>query len=98
MTNVTAAGMTTGEIVMAILTTIGLVLGIIKVWTQSQTDIAQIKVHITALSDRIAKSDNDLKTHKDEDNLRYEQMRIENREDHGKLFEKIDKLIESKVN
>jgi hypothetical protein len=97
MSTVANAGMTNGEIIMAVIAIIGLVFGIVKVWIQSQTDIAQIKVQLTAISDRLTKSDNDLKTHKDEDNVRYEQMRKENREDHGKLFEKIDKLIESKV-
>ncbi len=84
--NIAAYGMSTGEIVIAVLTTIGLVLGILKVWIQSQTELAQIKVSLTNM-------ENDLKQHKNDDNFRYEQMRKENREDHGKLFDKIDKIV-----
>lgn len=84
--------MTTGEIVISALTIIGLVLGILKVWIQSQTDLAKVQVLISAIHQRCDKSDADLEKHKQDDNFRYEQMRKENREDHHQLFEKIDNL------
>lgn len=81
-----AYGMSTGEIVIAVLTTIGLVLGILKVWIQSQTEIAQIKIGL-------ANMEKEFNQHKVDDAQRYEMMRKENREDHGKLFDKIDNLM-----
>lgn len=81
--------MSNGEIVLASIAFIGLVLGILKVWIQSQTDIAQIKAKQSYI-------ENELKQHKQDDNLRYEQMRTENREDHQIMFRKIDKFLELK--
>lgn len=85
--------MSTGEIVLAVLTCIGLLLGILKVWIQSQTDLAKVQAIITAINQRQDKSEAELEKHKRDDNFRYEQMRKENREDHRQLFEKIDKII-----
>lgn len=85
--------MTPFEIVSTIVAILGLAVLILKVWIKSQTDIAAIKVEITATNNRQQNIESDLKQHKIEDNFRYEQMRKENREDHGKLFEKIDTLI-----
>ncbi|MBV5348912.1 hypothetical protein JZU61_04550 [bacterium] len=85
-------GMSNGEMVIAILTTIGLILGILKVWIQSQTDIAKVQTQIMNLQERNTDTKNDLEKHKVDDQIRYEQMRRENREDHGKLFDKIDDL------
>ncbi|HNX11607.1 MAG TPA: hypothetical protein PKH68_01335 [Paludibacteraceae bacterium] len=82
------------EIVSTIVAILGLAVLILKVWIKSQTDIAAIKVEINATNNRQKNMENDLKQHKLDDNFRYEQMRKENREDHGKLFEKIDKIIE----
>lgn len=91
-TNIAAYGMSTGEIVIAVLTTIGLVLGILKVWIGSQTELAKVQTQIISIKEQQSKTESDLKQHKEDDNLRYEQMRKENREDHGKLFDKIDSL------
>lgn len=88
--------MTKGEMVIAVLTAIGIVLGLLKVWIQSQTDLAKIQIQITAVNQRCDKSDQDFKEHKTEDNKKYELMRKENREDHGKIFDKIDELIKSR--
>lgn len=78
-------GMSTGEIVIAVLTVISIILAILKVWIQSQTDFAKLQTQHLSLQ-------NELREHKQEDSERYERMRKENREDHGKLFDKIDEI------
>ena len=73
--------MTNGEMVTAVLTVIAIILGLLKVWIQSQTDIAKIQIQITEVNKRCDKSDIDLKDHKKEDDAKFERMRTENREE-----------------
>lgn len=88
--------MSTGEIVIAALTAIGLLLGIVKVWIQNQTDVAKIQVEILNIIKRCEQSDKALDSHKTEEHARYEEMRRENREDHQEMFKKIDQIILAK--
>lgn len=99
MTNeaLTATGMTTGEIVTAVLAVIGIVLGILKVWIQSQTDIAKIQIQIAEVNKRCDQGDEAMRTHKAEEHARYEEMRKENREDHRLLFNKFDEFLKTQI-
>jgi len=81
--------MTQFEIFSIVISLLGLLILIIGFWIKSKVDIASIQAQQTSLQ-------NELKEHKMDDNTRYDQMRTENREDHRLLFEKIDKLIQSK--
>jgi len=78
--------MTQFEIFSVIISIVGLVILIIGFWIKNKTDVAQIQAQLIGLQ-------NELKEHKQEDALRYEQMRTENRQDHGKLFDKIENIF-----
>lgn len=89
--NLTPQGMSTSEIIALI----GIVLAIIKVWIQSQMDVAKIKVQIAEVNKRQDQTDEALKEHKQEDAKKLEIVRAENREDHQLLFKKIDDLVKA---
>lgn len=78
--------MTGFQIVIIVLTAIGLIGGIISVWIKTQIDIAKINVSITFFQ-------------KDLDRKEYAicNLEKENKRDHETISEKIDLLIE-KIN
>jgi hypothetical protein len=76
--------MTNFQIVVIVLTTLGLLGGIITVWIKTQVDIAKINVAITFFQ-------------KDLDRKEFAILNLEkeNKIDHQKISNKIDKLIDS---
>ncbi len=85
--------MTAYEIIVIVLTALGLLFGIVRVWIQSKTDIAKIQARIAEILKKQDEHERELRLHKQEDEKRFEQFHRENREDHQIMFKKMDALM-----
>lgn len=82
--------MTTYEIIAVIIAFLGIIVGIFKVWSKTQTDIAMINVEIENIKKDNARKDKDFSDFKTESEKKAEQMRLDNREDFQRVFTRLD--------
>jgi hypothetical protein len=89
--------MTTYEIIAVVIAFLGIIVGIFKVWSKTQTDIAMINIEIENIKKENVKKEKDFSDYKTDTNKRFDQMHKENREDHQLMFKKLDALFEKFV-
>jgi len=86
--------MTTYEIISVAIALLGLVIVIFKVWSKTQTDIAMINIEIANMKKDNAKQDKDFADHKADNDKRFSQMHVDNREDFKKVFARLDFIVD----
>lgn len=86
--------MTTYEIIAVIVSFLGIIVGIFKVWSKTQTDIAMINVNIKSLESKIDSHGQDLAAQKLETDKRFEKMHRDNREVFQRVFDRLDVIAD----
>jgi hypothetical protein len=88
--------MTTYETISIIFIVLGLVAGIIKIYTKSQSDIAMINVRLKNTDTRIIALEKQFTDHVGDNEKEFERMHRDNREDFQRVFDRLD-VISDKI-
>lgn len=86
--------MTTYEIIAIVIAFLGIIVGIFKVWSKTQTDIAMINVEIENIKKENIRIDGDFSDYKIDAEKKFEQMRAESREDFQRVFSRLDVIAD----